>query len=263
MSHNVYKHGIYTRTPHVISQIFQAVIIFANTKTHLMATYGKVTTSRSSETKALIEQGYDTVAPAYLAWSGPRPTTTRTDYLNKLFALLSPGAKILELGCGAGVPATQVIIEKGFDVTGVDISAAQIELARQHVPQATLIHDDMMSLEFEPGSFDAVIAFYSIFHLPKEEQGLMVERIISWLKGGGYLLFNLHSEEGDILRDDWMGVKMFSSGLGVDGTRQMLKKDGKGLKIIEDKIDVERVGRMEERFHWIFATKKEEGQEGQ
>ncbi|KAJ7696771.1 hypothetical protein B0H17DRAFT_1053002, partial [Mycena rosella] len=44
-----------------------------------------------------------------------------------------------ELGCGAGVPCTQVLVEHGLNVTGNDISAAQIALAREHVPKATLI----------------------------------------------------------------------------------------------------------------------------
>ncbi|KAJ7818339.1 S-adenosyl-L-methionine-dependent methyltransferase, partial [Mycena olivaceomarginata] len=140
--------------------------------------------------KSHVEQGYDLVADKYLAWSGPRPTTTRMGYIADLVKKLPAGADILELGCGAGVPATQVLIahEKGFNVTGNDISAAQIALARVHVPKATLIQGDMLALDFAPASFDAVLGFYSIFHLPKEEQALMIEKIRGWLKPGGWLL---------------------------------------------------------------------------
>jgi ubiquinone/menaquinone biosynthesis C-methylase UbiE len=51
-------------------------------------------------------------------------------------------------------------------MTGVDISAAQLALARQHVPNATLIQADMMALAFPPASFDAIVALYSLIHLP-------------------------------------------------------------------------------------------------
>lgn len=186
--------------------------------------------------KTVVEHGYDAVAPAYFAWSAPRPTTTRLHYINKLLGVLGPGNEVLELGCGAGVPSTQALVKHGLKVTGVDISSAQIALAHEHVPQATLIHGDMMSLSFKPGSFDAVVAFYSIFHLPKEEQGTMIGRISGWLKKGGFLLFNLGTNEGDVIREDWMGARMFSSGLGVDGNRAMFKKDGVGLRLVDDEV---------------------------
>jgi ubiquinone/menaquinone biosynthesis C-methylase UbiE len=165
----------------------------------------------------------------------------------------------LEFGCGAGVPATQVLIEHGLNVTGNDISAAQISLARVHVPKATLIQGDMLTLDFAPGSFDAVLGFYSIFHLPKEEQALMIEKIRGWLRPGGWLLCNFHFDEGDIVREGWIEpeVKIFSSGLGVEGTRDIFRKQVPGFKLVVYEVDVETVGRMEERFHWIMALKED------
>ena len=223
-----------------------------------MATDATVITSTSTlSSKTLVEHGYNVIASAYLAWSAPRPTTTRLHYLNKLLTLLTPDASILELGCGAGVPCTQTLIKHGLSVTAVDISSAQIALAREHVPQATLIHADMISLSFKQGTFDAIIAFYSIFHLPQEEQGMMIGKISSWLKDGGWLLFNFTTDEGDKMMEDWMGVRMFWSGLGVDGNRNMLKKYGGGLRVVEDEVVVEKVGRAEEKFHWVLAVKQD------
>lgn len=139
-------------------------------------------------------------------------------------------------------------------MTGVDISAAQIALARTHVPEATLIHSDMMKLELEEESFNAVVAFYSIMHLPKDEQREVFTKVTGWLKEDGRLLCNLHAKEGDVVFDDWMGAKMFSSGLGVDETRKVLSGT-KGLRIIKDEVDTEKVGPFEEQFHWIYAQK--------
>ncbi|KAJ7634494.1 S-adenosyl-L-methionine-dependent methyltransferase [Roridomyces roridus] len=207
--------------------------------------------------KSHVEQGYDLVADKYLAWSGPRPTTTRMNYIADLVTKLPPGASVLELGCGAGVPATQTLISHGLAVTGNDISASQIELARQHIPSATLIHGDMLTLSFEPETFDAVLGFYSIFHLPKEEQALMIEKIKGWLKPRGWFLANFQFEEGDVTREGWFqpGVTMFSSGRGVEGTRDLFRKDVLGFTLVIDEVDVEKVGRFEERFHWIMAQK--------
>ncbi|KAJ7146446.1 S-adenosyl-L-methionine-dependent methyltransferase [Mycena epipterygia] len=208
--------------------------------------------------KSHVEHGYDTIADQYLAWSAPRPTTTRMRYIAELIEKLPRGADVLELGCGAGVPSTQVLVDNGLNVTGNDISAAQITLAREHVPKATLVQGDMLTLDFAPASFDAVLAFYSIFHLPKEEQTVMVEKIRGWLKPGGWLLCNFQFEEGDITREGWFvpSVTMFSSGLGVDGTRDIFQKQVSGFKLVVDKVDVETVGRFEEKFHWVMALKE-------
>ncbi|KAG2188663.1 hypothetical protein INT44_001418 [Umbelopsis vinacea] len=207
--------------------------------------------------KAVIEHGYDEVADAYLAWSAPRPTLTRAGYVDRLLENLPKGAKVLELGCGAGVPSTQKLVSGGMSVTGVDISGAQIALARKHVPEATLIHSDMMKLEFEQATFDAVVGFYSIFHLPKDEQGIMIERVQMWLKEGGWFLCNFNSQEGEFVRENWLKpeVTMISAGLGVEGTREMFQKHGQLLTMVEDEVAVEKVGSHEEHFHWIFAKK--------
>jgi SAM-dependent methyltransferase len=135
-----------------------------------------------------------------------------------------------------------------LNVTGVDISSAQIELAKLHVPEATLIHADMMDLSFPPESFDAVVAFYSIFHLPREEQGIIVQRVKDWLKEGGLFLCNFVTEEGDVWREDWFknGVKMGSFGLGVQGNRDLTGMSE--LIVVEDEVAVEKVGRTEEKF---------------
>ncbi|KAJ7222760.1 S-adenosyl-L-methionine-dependent methyltransferase [Mycena haematopus] len=209
--------------------------------------------------KSHVERGYDLIADKYLAWSGPRPTTTRMGYIEDLVKKLPAGADVLELGCGAGVPATQVLIEHGLNVTGNDISAAQIALARIHVPKATLIQGDMLTLDFAPGSFDAVLGFYSIFHLPAAEQAQMFEKIRGWLKPGGWLLCNLGVTEGNTVREGWFEpeVTMFSSGLGVEGTRDIFHTQVPGFKLVVDEVSVEIVGRFEEKFHWIMALKED------
>ncbi|KAJ7045203.1 S-adenosyl-L-methionine-dependent methyltransferase [Mycena alexandri] len=209
--------------------------------------------------KLHIEKGYDLIADQYLAWSSARPTTRRMELIGDLVPKLPAGADVLELGCGAGVPSTQRLVEAGLNVTGNDISAAQIALARQHVPKATLIQGDMLALDFAPASFDAVLAFYSIFHLPKEEQGKMIDKIRGWLKPGGWLLCNFGSKEGDVTREGWFNpaVTMFSSGLGVDGTREIFQKEVLGFKLLVDEVAVELVGGFEEKFHWVMAQKQD------
>ena len=79
-------------------------------------------------------------------------------------------------GCGSGAPA-DVEIARRHAVTGVDISGAQIDLARQNVPAGTYIHGDAGSVKFPAASFDAVVSFYTLEHLPRHEHETLLGRI--------------------------------------------------------------------------------------
>src|SRR5215471_17596081 len=66
----------------------------------------------------------------------------------------------------------------------VDISARSIEVARQRAPGVEFVACDMTRVEFPADSFDLVTAFYSILHVPADEQPGLVARVASWLVPG-------------------------------------------------------------------------------
>ncbi|MGB8005473.1 MAG: methyltransferase domain-containing protein, partial [Gaiellaceae bacterium] len=108
------------------------------------------------EPKEIVARGYDAIALRYAEWAGQIDSPAMA-WVRELDAQLDDGADVLELGCGRGVPATRELARR-HRVTGVDISAVQIELARHHVPEASFVHSDAMELEIAPASFDAVVA---------------------------------------------------------------------------------------------------------
>jgi ubiquinone/menaquinone biosynthesis C-methylase UbiE len=128
-----------------------------------------------------------------------------------LIERLPASARILDVGCGAGIPVTAVLSQIG-SVVGVDISASQIRLARDNVPAATFIHGDIMAQEFPDASFDAVVAFYALFHLPREEQPGLLAKLVRWLRPGGYLLATLSgSDDPECTEPDFFGATMYWS----------------------------------------------------
>jgi cyclopropane fatty-acyl-phospholipid synthase-like methyltransferase len=150
-----------------------------------------------------VEAGYDRMAEQYLrARHTPDPITRAA--LDELARGLPKGGTALDLGCGAGVPVTQWLAQR-FVTTGVDVSARQLELARRHVPGATLIKGSMTDVEFAPQTFDAVVAFHSIIHVPRTEQPALLRRIHAWLKPGGLFLatWAVRAWEGE--EQDWEG----------------------------------------------------------
>ena len=142
--------------------------------------------------------------------------------LTPLIERLPASARVLDLGCGAGVPITQALAGR-FDVTGVDFSSARLALARKQVPAARFIEADMMSCELAAASFDAVVSFFAIFHLPREEHGALFSRVHDWLKPGGYLLATLAlADEAGYTEDDFHGATMYWSNFDLAAYRRLL-----------------------------------------
>ena len=117
--------------------------------------------------KNAVEAGYDRVAERYLATKDPDDPLALAA-LREMAGRVPTGAAVLDLGCGAGIPATRWLVARGFAVIGVDFSRRQLELARRNAPGATFVRADMTRLDLAPDSFDAVVALHSIIHVPRE-----------------------------------------------------------------------------------------------
>ena len=165
----------------------------------------------SVDYKALVQSSYDLCAAEY---STARMEEAHPE-LDLLCECLEDGASVLDIGCGAGIPVSRTLARR-FAVTGADISGEMIRQAQENVPTANFIHGDIMSLEFADSRFDAVVAFYSVFHLPREEHAILFKRVRDWLKPGGYLMCTLnHYSESAYTEDDFFGVTMYWSNYGL------------------------------------------------
>jgi SAM-dependent methyltransferase len=99
-----------------------------------------------------------------------------------------PGGDVLDLGCGNGIPAAKWLSDNGFQVSGVDLSDTMVQRARELVPRATFLRGDVTSVDevdFEAASFDAVLSFYALIHIPVLDQPAVIARAARWLRPGG------------------------------------------------------------------------------
>ncbi len=157
--------------------------------------------------KHIVASGYDACGRRYSAARAHDPSPELQQFLETV----SPGAAVLDIGCGAGVPVTSALA-RVCKVVGVDISSLQIEQARRNVPRATFMLGDIMGMEFAPQTFDAVVSFYTLFHLPREEHRPLLERIAVWLRPGGHLLITVaSSSHSGYTESDVFGVTMYWS----------------------------------------------------
>jgi cyclopropane fatty-acyl-phospholipid synthase-like methyltransferase len=199
----------------------------------------------------IVEAGYDAMAERYGAWGARVLGDPRDRFLDLLTARLPEGGRVLDLGCGAGLPSTLRLCER-FDVTGVDISAEQLRRACQNLPAAELIRADIAEVEFAPGWFDGVTSFYALGHLPREQLGPLFGRVRSSLRPHGAFLTSLGVGDEPDGRETWLGVPMFFSSHPPERNRELLYQAG--LRIDVDEIVTMREPEQEVTFQWVIAS---------
>ncbi|MBN1303882.1 MAG: class I SAM-dependent methyltransferase [Anaerolineales bacterium] len=158
--------------------------------------------------KEIVKSGYDRVSYAYREDAPDTSSETFKMYkswIDELSEWLEAGSTVLDLGCGCGIPAAQMLVQR-FKVTGADISPVQIERAKKLVPRAAFVCGDMCDLEFAPNAFDAITCLYVIIHVPLAEQPELLAKLWQWLKPGGLLMLVVGHGEWTGQEADWLGV---------------------------------------------------------
>lgn len=175
----------------------------------------------SRDYRAFVLAAYEECATAYSAARGAEAPQA----LDLLTASVPPRSRVLDLGCGAGAPVARALAER-YDVVGVDLSASMLRMARAQVPDAALVRADMGTVAFADRSFNAIVSFYAIFHLPRELQPPLFQRLHRWLRPGGHLLVSLGRTDEAPYTEEFFGVEMYWSHYGVAQYREMLRDAG-------------------------------------
>jgi ubiquinone/menaquinone biosynthesis C-methylase UbiE len=155
-----------------------------------------------------IRSSYEVVAEKYATTFFDELTRKPFDReLLDAFAALAPHSKALDVGCGPG-HIGRYLSEQGMDVVGVDLSPAMIEIARRLNPAMRFEVGDMRSLPAEDGTVDAVVAFYSLIHIPREEVSYVLTEFRRVLAPDGRLLLAMHGGTGTVARSEFMGEQV-------------------------------------------------------
>ena len=174
--------------------------------------------------KETVKQGYNQIADRYLAERSV--DSEDVHLLDDFIELLSQAARVLDAGCGAGIPISRLLAEH-FDVTGVDFSEAQIELAKKNVPNGKFICEDMTKLNFPEETFDGICSYYAIIHIPREEHQSLLINFHRMLMPGGIALLCLGAQHlVDDIEEDYLGTRMYWSHYDSDTYLKILKECG-------------------------------------
>ncbi|MDY6796769.1 MAG: methyltransferase domain-containing protein [Actinomycetota bacterium] len=138
-----------------------------------------------------LEEQYDSMAQSY---NDHRHLFDNSAQLAELGKLVGKEDRVLDAGCGSGIPVAKYFVERGCEVVGVDISGEMIKLARKNVPGAEFHKADILKLDYPEGDFDLIASFYCIFHIRKSSQNRVFTDFHRSLKPGGYAYFTLACE---------------------------------------------------------------------
>ena len=168
-----------------------------------------------------VRRAWDTVAETYAASRDPDGSDAAL--IDDLLDGLPSTADLLDIGCGDGA-RTLVNLPPGS--VGLDISRRGLDLARETVPTARLVHGEMSSLPFSADTFDAVTAYHAVFHVERERHPTVYAEFARVLRPGGRLLMTLPGGRFETVRRGWMGGRMFFSAPGRDRTLAQLREAG-------------------------------------
>lgn len=169
-------------------------------------------------------QSYDAIAAE---WEQHRVQLSPAEarILSMVTVGAAPGARLLDLGCGTGQPVAAYFAAAGFHIVGVDQSPAMLAFARVRLPthQWLLGHIETFPHVEHIG---AVVAWDSLFHIPREQHLGVMRRVRAALPEGGPFALTLGGSEHPAFTDSMFGHRFFYDSFPPDQAVQLLETAG-------------------------------------
>lgn len=151
----------------------------------------------------------------------------------KALGFASTGGKALDVGCGAGGRFVRILQNRGFAVTGLDVSREMIGLASKNHPEHTFLHQDICTWDTSV-KFEFIVAWDSIFHLPYVMQKPVISKLCQLLAKDGVLIYTFGNARGEHV-DRWHNDTFYYSSIGINENLQLLMSQG--LSILHLELD--------------------------
>ncbi|WP_155369081.1 class I SAM-dependent DNA methyltransferase [Catellatospora vulcania] len=151
---------------------------------------------------------YDTVAESYADLM--RDALTGQPYLRAALSLFAEqvhtagGGPVADVGCGPG-NVTAHLHELGVDTFGIDLSPAMIDVARRDHPYLRFEVGSMTDLPLGDASVAALLAFWSLIHIPDHAVPAVLGHFHRVLRPGGPLLVGFHVGDESRLKTEGYG----------------------------------------------------------
>jgi SAM-dependent methyltransferase len=204
-----------------------------------------------------VKATYDEVASEYTKRIGDELAGKPLDraLLDTFAGCFGSEGRVCDVGCGPGHVA-RYLRDRGVDVYGVDLSPGMVAEAARLNPDIDFRTGDMTDLAGEPDDLAAIVAFYSLIHIPRERVAGTLESLKAHLRPGGLLFVAFHIGSGVLHLDEWWGrsVSIDFTFFEVEEMRSYLRDAGYDLEWIVERAPYEGVEHASRRAY-ILAVK--------
>jgi 2-polyprenyl-3-methyl-5-hydroxy-6-metoxy-1,4-benzoquinol methylase len=173
-----------------------------------------------------LANGYERIAEQFLIVRGRATSSIGVSAVRAWAQALPARSDVLDLGCGSGLPLTQVLLDEGHTAYAIDASPTLVAAFRRHFPGVAVACESVEASDFFQRRFDAVLAWGLLFLLSEATQHDLLKRAAAALHPGGRLLFTAPAQ-ACIWRDAMTGEE--SRSLGAECYRARLAELGLSL----------------------------------
>ena len=145
-------------------------------------------------------------------------------WLDRFLGHVRTAGTVLDVGCGMAEPIARYVIERGFQVVGVDSSPSMIVMCRERFPGGEWLVADMRRLALGR-RFDGILAWDSFFHLRMDAQRVMFPRFAAHAGPGAPLLFTTGPSEGEA-SGCYHGERLYHASLDPGEYERLLATNG-------------------------------------
>lgn len=164
---------------------------------------------------------YDRIARAY-GKSRDR-TLFERKWLDRMLSH-APGKRVLDLGCGTGVPIARYLTDRRARVTGIDGAQGMVDQFQANMPGSDVYHADMRGLDLGL-EFDAILAWNSFFHLCPDDQKAMFATFAAHSAPRAVLMFTTGPGAGEPV-GCVEGKSVYHSSLDPDEYKALFAENG-------------------------------------
>lgn len=153
-----------------------------------------------------VREGYERIAAEYARRSFEELRHKPFD--RHILDMLVPRLEgvVCDLGCGPGQVARYLRDQGVQEVIGVDLSAGMLEQARRLNPDIEFLEASMYRLPVKNEAWGAIVAFYSLIHIPRREVPQVLQELRRVLRPGGLLLVSFHLGQSTVQSKSWWGI---------------------------------------------------------